>query len=395
LANKKPLAEEINPEVREALVEMGAGDIFKCCQCGKCASVCPWFQVDTYDFPIFRLALEATIGVIAASEDKDDLAKEIDRIYRCVGCEGCRNQCPHGVNIPDIFRAGRRLLVDFGSYPDVLKGIVRKIHNVGNPLGEPREKRAAWAAELDVPAYERGMEYLYFPCCIPSYDSRLRAVARATAGLLKAAEVSFGILGQKENCCGEAIRRIGAEAVFDEVRQANTQAFRDAGVEKVVVSSPHCYSAFRRDYAEAGSPIDAIHISQLLAKLIEEGKLKPEKRFEKKVVYHDPCVLGRQNDIYEEPRQVLMSVPGLELLEVEGFCRRFSVCCGAGSGGLWMEWEKTERIASVRLNQLADTGAEVIAVACPYCLQMIEETAKSMEIDIPVMDITEILIQSL
>ncbi len=395
MTNKKDLSDRINPEIREVLLEMGAEDIYKCYQCGKCASACPWFQVGTYEFPIFRLALEAALGMIAATEDKDELAREVDKIYRCVGCEACMDQCPHGVNIPAIFRAGRRLLVDFGSYPDVLKGIVQKIRNVGNPLGEPREKRPEWAADLDVPPFEAGMEYLYFPCCLPSYDPRLKSVAQATAGLLRAGGAAFGILGARENCCGEAIRRIGAEAVFEEVRQANTEAFAEAGVTKVVVSSPHCYSAFKRDYPGFGSELEVIHVSQLLAAWIEEGRLKPVKSFDKKVVYHDPCVLGRQNDVYEEPRRVLDNIPGLELLEVEDFCRNLSLCCGAGSGGLWMEWDKTERIAEVRLNQLVGTGADVIAVACPYCLQMIEETAKSMKVETPVMDITEILIQAL
>jgi len=135
--------------------------------------------------------------------------------------------------------------------------------------------------------------------------------------------------------------------------------------------------------------------SQYLSELLIEGKLKPRKSFDKGVVYHDPCALGRQSDIYEEPRQVLKTIPGLRLLEVEDFNRALSVCCGAGSGGLWMEWEKDERIAGIRVEQLIGTGAEVIAVACPYCLQMLEETAKSMGSDIPVMDITEILLQAL
>jgi len=395
LANRKNLTDQINPEIREALIEMGAEDIYKCYQCGKCASTCPWFQVGTYDFPIFRLALEAVLGMIAASEDKDELAEDIDKIYRCVGCEACIDQCPHGIDIPSIFRAGRRLLVDFGSYPEVLKGIVQKIHNVGNPLGEPREQRPDWAGDLDVPPFETGMELLYFPCCMPSYDPRLKSVAQATARLLKAGGAAFGILGAKENCCGEAIRRIGAEAVFDEVRKANTEAFAEAGVSRVVVSSPHCYSAFKNDYPELASGVEVMHVSQLLAGWIGEERIKPAKPFEKKVVYHDPCVLGRQNRIYDEPRQVLKSIPGLELLEVEDFSRSLSVCCGAGSGGLWMEWEKSERIAEVRLNQLIGTGADVIAVACPYCLQMLEETAKSMKIETPVMDITEILTESL
>jgi Fe-S oxidoreductase len=351
--------------------------------------------VGTYEFPIFRLALEAVLGMIAATEDKDELAAEVDKIYRCVGCEACIDQCPHGIDIPAIFRAGRRLLVDFGSYPEVLKGIVQKIHNVGNPLGEPRERRAEWTGELDVPPFEAGMEYLYFPCCIPAYDPRLRSVAQATARLLKAGGAAFGILGTRESCCGEAIRRIGAESVFEEVRQANTEAFTEAGVTKVIVSSPHCYSAFKNDYPGLGPKSEVIHMTQLLAGWIEEGRIKPATPVDKKVVYHDPCVLGRQNGIYDEPRKVLGSIPGLELLEVEDFCRNLSVCCGAGSGGLWMEWEKSERIAEVRLNQLIGTGADVIAVACPYCLQMIEETAKSSGVETPVMDITEILIQSL
>ncbi len=395
MTEKKNLIDEINPEIREALIEMGADDIYKCYQCGKCASACPWFQVGTYDFPIFRLALEAALGMIASSEDKDELAREVDKIYRCVGCEACIDQCPHGVNIPNIFRAGRRLLVDFGSYPDVLKGIVQKIHNVGNPLGETREKRTNWTQGLDVPEYKTGMDLLYFPCCIPSYDPRLKAVAQATAKVLKAAGGSFGILGTAESCCGEAIRRIGSEEVFTECAESNIAAIKAAGAKKVLVSSPHCLTTFKNDYPEFGSDFEAIHASQFLAAAISEGKLKPARPFEKKVVYHDPCVLGRQNGIYDEPREVLRSIPGLELLEVVDFCRSLSVCCGAGSGGLWMEWEKTERIAGVRIEQLIGTGADIIAVACPYCLQMLEETVKSMGQEIPVMDISEILLESL
>jgi Fe-S oxidoreductase len=394
LTNKRKLIEEINPEIREALVEMGADDIYKCYQCGKCASACPWFQVGTYDFPVYRLALEAAIGVIASSEDKDELAKDIDKIYRCVGCEACVFQCPHGVNIPKIFRAARRLLVDFGSYPEVLKSVVRRIRDVSNPLGEPREKRSDWAKEADVPAFQRGMRFSYFAGCIAAYDPRVRKVAQATAGLLKKAGTSFGILGDRENCCCEVIRRIGAEEVFDELAAANISAFAESGVTGALVTCPHCYDSFKNEYPEFGPAFEVLHASQYFLELIEQGKLKPEKSFDRKVVYHDPCVLGRQNGIYEPPREVLKSIPGLELVEVEDFNRALSVCCGAGSGGLWMEWDKDQRIAGVRVKQLVDTGADVIAVACPYCLQMIEETSKSMGKDIPVMDVAEILAES-
>jgi Fe-S oxidoreductase len=333
--------------------------------------------------------------MIASSEDKDEIAREVDKIYRCVGCEACKDQCPHGISIPNIFRAGRRLLVDFGSYPEVLKGVVQKIHNVGNPLGEPREKRSDWAEGLDVPEFTEEMDLLYFPCCLPSYDPRLKSIAQATAGLLKAAGTTFGILGESETCCGEVIRRVGAEEVYNECVESNVSAICGAGARRVLVSSPHCFTTFKNDYPGFGAEFEALHTSQFLAQAISEGKIKPSRPFEKKVVYHDPCILGRQNGIYEEPRQVLGSIPGLELLEVEDFNRALSVCCGAGSGALWMEWEKSERIAGVRIEQLVGTGADVIAVACPYCLQMLEETAKSMGQDIPVMDITEILAESL
>jgi Fe-S oxidoreductase len=395
LSTKKNLTDEINPEIREALVEMGARDFYKCYQCGKCAGTCPWFLVGTYDFPIFRLSLEAALGMIASSEDKDEIAKEVDKIYRCVGCEACVDQCPHGINIPSIFRAGRRLLVDFGSYPDVLKSVVRRIHDVGNPVGEPRDKRADWASEMDVPEFGAETEFLYFPCCIPAYDPRLKSVARATAEVLKQSGTSFGILGPRESCCGEVIRRVGAESGFQEVVQANTEAFAAAGVSKILVSSPHCYRTFVEEYPEFGASWEVQHMTQYLWGEIQSGRIRPSKRLDKKVVYHDPCVLGRQSGIYEEPRSILRSIPGLDLVEVEDFNRGLSVCCGAGSGGLWMEWDKTERIAEIRVNQLVETGADVIAVACPYCLQMLEETAKSMQLEIPVLDITELLAPSL
>lgn len=395
MRSKKRNIEEINEEIREVLLEEGAEGIYKCYQCGKCTSICPWYQVDLYDFPVYRFSLETAMGMVASSEDKDELAKEIDKIYRCVGCEACLDQCPHGIDTPKILRAARRLLVDFGSYPETLKSTVQKIKNVGNPFGEPAEKRADWVKDIGVSQFQEEMDYLYFPCCLPAYDARNQNIARSTAGILQKFDISFGILGTKELCCGEAVRKIGAEQVFTQVCKANIKEFSNSGVTKVLVSSPHCFTTFKNEYPEFGADFEALHITQFLAELIDEGKIIPKKEFNKKVVYHDPCTLGRKNDIYEEPRNILKNIPGLELLEVEDFNRNLSVCCGAGSGGLWMEWDKDERIVNVRLKQLIDTGAEVIAVACPYCLQMFEETLKSMNSEIEVMDVTEILYESL
>jgi Fe-S oxidoreductase len=395
LTERKSLVDDLNPEIREFLLEMGAEDIYKCYQCGKCASVCPWFQVGTYDFPVYRFPLEAALGMMASSEDKDELMAEVDKIYRCVGCEACVNQCPHGVRIPLILRAARRILVEYGSYPEALKDVVGRIRDTGNPTGAPAEKRLDWAADLGVPTYEAGMDYLYFSCCVSSYDPRVKEVSKAVVKALKAAGVSFGLFPGADRCCSEAIRRVGAEEVFLENAAANIAAFKEAGATRVLVNSPHCYVTFKNDYPEQGAGFEAVHITQVLAGLIAEGRLKPSGEFKKKVVYHDPCTLGRQSGVYEEPRQVLRSIPGLEFLEVPDFNRQFSVCCGAGGGALWNEWDKDERIVAVRLEQLMATGADVIAVACPYCQQMIQETAKSMGTDVEVMDVTEILAATL
>ncbi len=395
MANKKNIVVEINPEIRDALVEMGAVDAYKCYQCGKCASVCPWFQVGTYEFLVFKFPLETLLGLIASSEDKDELAREVDKIYRCVGCEACLDQCPLGVNMPHILRSARRILVDFGSYPENLKSVVQKIHNVGNPLGEPREKRGDWAKELGIGDFSEDMEMLYFACCLPAYDNRIRNVARSAAGLLRRAGVSFGILGSKENCCGEAIRRVGAEKIYEETARANIGNFKEAGAKTVLVSSPHCLVTFQKEYPEFGGEFSAKHTTEFLWECIEGGKLVPKKNLNKKVVYHDPCTLGRQSGIYEAPRSILKSIPNLKLLEVEDFSRNLSLCCGAGSGALWIDWPKGERMADIRVKQLVDTGADVIAVACPYCLQMFEETVKAMNLDIEVKDVSELLYESL
>lgn len=395
MASKKRTIAEINPEIRALLVEMGAADAYKCYQCGKCASACPWFQVGTYEFLVFRYTLETVLGFVASSEEKEELAKEVDKIYRCVGCEACLDQCPHGVNMPNILRAARRILCDFGSYPDTLKSVVRKVKNVGNPLGEPRERRADWAEGLGVPAYRPGMEYLYFPCCIPAYDPRARNIARVTAKLLSAAKISFGILGVQENCCGETIRRVGAENAFVDLARSNIAAFRDGGVRKIIVTSPHCFNTFKKDYPEFDAGQEVLHATQVFADLIKKKAIVPVKEFARKVVYHDSCRLGRQNGIYDEPRAILSSIPGLELVEVADFSHNMSMCCGAGSGGLFLDWPAGERMVDVRLKQLLDTGAEVIAVACPYCLNMFEETVKAMDLNVAVMDIAEILYQSI
>ena len=382
-------------DIRDAILEMGATDAYKCYQCGKCMAVCPWTRVETVVFPVYRIPQSVKFGGIMSSEDTAEIEREVTEIYRCVGCESCTTWCPHGVSMPDIMRSIRRILVEFGSYPSELSESVSRIHSSGNPFGEPTEQRGMWAEEMEVQAFEPGMDYLYSPCCVPAYDPRAVKVARATVDVLRTAGVSFGVLGDGESCCSEAIRRAGAEEVFQEVAGANATAFVEAGVRRTVVTSPHCYRTFAQEYGEFDAEFEAIHQTQLFAELIKGEQLAPKKPLDKKVVYHDPCALGRGSGIYDEPRQVLQSIPGLELVEFPTYSREHSMCCGGGSGGVWLERAKGERFSDIRVQQAKATGAEVIAVACPYCLQMFEDSVKTMDLDLEVRDVSELLAEAL
>jgi Fe-S oxidoreductase len=382
-------------DIRDAILDMGGTDAYKCYQCGKCMAVCPWTHVESVVFPVYRTPQSVKLGAIMSSEDSAEIEREVTEVYRCVGCESCSTWCPHGVRMPDIMRGIRRILVEFGSYPSELSESVSRIHSSGNPFGEPREQRAAWAEGAEVPPFETGMDYLYSPCCVPAYDPRAVKVAKATVEVLKSANVSFGILGDGESCCSEAIRRAGAEEVFQEIAGANVAAFSEAGVKKVVTTSPHCYRTFDQEYGELGADFETLHQTQLFAKLIEEERLEPTNSLDKKVVYHDPCALGRGCGVYEEPREVLKSIPGLELVEIPNYSREYSLCCGGGSGGVWLERPKGERFSDIRVQQAAATGAEILAVACPYCLQMFEDSVKTLDLELEVKDISELLAEAL
>jgi Fe-S oxidoreductase len=382
-------------DISDAILEMGALDAFKCYQCGTCMAYCPWSQVDAVVFPVYQTPQAVKLGVILADEDPEAIEREVTEVYRCVGCGACVAHCPHGVSQPEIIRAIRRLLVMYDSYPAELKDAVGKIQSAGNPFGESRERRGEWAAELEVPAFEAGMEVLYSPCCVPAYDPRARKVAEATVRLLREGGVTFGALAEQESCCGEAIRRAGAEDVFQEVAGANVAAYDGAGVERMVVTSPHCYLVARDDYGELGADVAVEHQTELFARLIEQERLTPTRPLEAKVVYHDPCTLGRQSGVYDEPRKVLSSIPGVELLEIPVYNRENSFCCGGGAGGSWLERPKGERMSDIRVQQAVDAGAEILAVACPYCLQMFEDSVKTMDLDLVVKDVAELLAESL
>jgi Fe-S oxidoreductase len=217
-------------------------------------------------------------------------------------------------------------------------------------------------------------------------------VARATAGILQLAGTDFGILGPKESCCGESIRKTGDEELFKRLARENIKAFVENGVKKILVSSPHCYHTFKNEYPEFMVNFEVLHISQYLFELISQGKLEITGEYRKKVAYHDPCYLGRHNGIYDEPREALKQVPGIELVEMAE-SREESLCCGGGGGRIWMETMKGERLSDLRVEQAVAAGADVLVTSCPYCITNFEDSRLNLEDSeaIEIKDITEII----
>ncbi|MGE5303668.1 MAG: (Fe-S)-binding protein [Alphaproteobacteria bacterium] len=370
--------------VVDGVKEEGGGADKFCYECGKCDTVCPWNRVRK--FPVRRIINQAKFGVVPfESED----------LWLCTTCGNCVQRCPRGVKIIDVMRAMRRVLVPDGVVPTSipnLRGFMTSLASVGNPWGQEPQDRANWAKDLGVKEFSEGTEVLYFSCCYTSYDPRLKKVAQATADLLTKAGVDFGILGAKEMCCGESVRKAGNETLFKRLARENIKTFIENGVKKILVSSPHCYQAFKNEYAEFKVNFEVVHTSQYFPQLIHEGRLKPTKEYRKQVTYHDPCYLGRHNQIYDEPREALKSIPGLELNEMSE-SRQNSLCCGMGGSRIWMETAKEERFSNLRLEQAREVGAEVLATSCPYCITQFEDsrlTLKDGE-STEIKDITEIL----
>lgn len=367
------------------LIKANGGEAFKLCyQCGLCDVVCPWNRVR--NFSMRKIIRQATFGMTdIESED----------IWRCTTCGICPQRCPRDVKQIESGVSLRRIATEYGVFPtsvSPVRSISASLVGEGNPLNEARKNRANWAEGLSVNTFTEGMEILYFPGCYLSYDPRLKKVAKATAAILSRSGVDFGILGAKENCCGESIRKTGDEELYKRLARENIKTFIDNGVRKILVSSPHCYHTFKNEYSEFRVNFEVVHISQYLCGLIKEGRLEFTKEYGKKVTYHDPCYLGRHNGIYEQPREVLKKIPGLELIEMADSLDD-SLCCGGGGGRIWMETPKGERFSDLRMEQALGTGAEVLVTSCPYCITNFEESRLSLEDSeaIEVKDITEII----
>jgi Fe-S oxidoreductase len=320
---------------------------------------------------------------------------EGEDLWLCATCNMCVERCPRGVEIIDVMRTLRSIVAETGSFPKTLRGVFGSVMSNGNPWAGEAAARQDWAGGHHLPAYTEGTEYCFFTCCTQAYDPRNMKAGRAALKVLSASGVSYGTLGPAETCCGDAVRKAGGEGIFKKLAGGNIGLLSGGGVKKILVSSPHCLNTFSKEYPALGGKYEVRHTVQVISDLVGSGKIKPTKDIPRKAVYHDPCYLGRHNGIYEEPRRVLGSIPGLTLMEFDG-SRADGMCCGGGGGKLWMETPVEERFAVHKLREAVGMGAEMIVTSCPYCISMFEDAKTALNRDeIVVKDVSEVVAEAI
>jgi Fe-S oxidoreductase len=280
------------------------------------------------------------------------------------------------------------MAVEEGQIAPTIRDALESIFKNGNPWGRVRNKRSEWSQGLNVKHISQGADCLFFVGCTSAYDPRVQGVPKSLVQCFEKAGVNFGVLGDEENCCGSEVYGMGEKGLFDFLVEENMKTINKYGVKQIVTSCPHGYHAFKNRYNQTSFEIQ--HHTQLLAKLIGEKKLTFSKEVNKKVVYHDSCFLGKQNNIYDEPRRVIESVPGVKLLEFDR-SRSRSVCCEGGGGRMWVDIPGP-RLAETRVKDAAEAGAEILAVSCPYCLLTFEDAVKTTGLEgrLQIMDVAEL-----
>ncbi len=333
------------------------------------------------------------------NEERLEELSEKPEIWDCTTCYTCAARCPKGLEPLEVLIGLRSLQIEEGRVQPTVRDALESIFKDGNPWGSPRAKRLDWTADLEVealePEAEETTDVLLFVCCTDAYDPRVMKVAQALVKVLNAAGVDFGIIGEEESCCGSEVRRLGEEGLFEMCDEENVELLNSFNVNRIVCVSPHCYNTLKKEYHGLKHPV--LHYTELVAELLEEGKLQLSGEMAKVVTYHDPCFLGKQNDIYDEPRYIITRIPGVEFREFDR-CRERSLCCEGGGGKMWVESEsKAERLAEIRVEDAKEMGAEVIAVACPFCLLTLEDATKvkGVEEEMRVADILELLAEAL
>ena len=367
-------------ESRQFIQDYG---LYACIQCGKCTGGCP-MAIKT------RLNPRMLIYRLLVAGNGFDLEGR-EELWDCTTCSTCYSRCPKLVNPMEAVVALRSAIVEKGRIHPNVKTALESTFRHGNPLTMPREERADWAKDLQVKSITEGAEYLYFVGCTPSYDPRVQKVSRALVSLFQQNGIDFGILGVEESCCGSEVRRLGEAGLFEMISEENGELFKSMGVEHIITTSPHCFNTFKNDYPKNGAQVQ--HYTQVLA----EQPFSYSGRFDKTVTYHDPCYLGKHNHVFDEPRAVLKAIPGVKLVEMDR-SREKSLCCEGGGGRMWLEGTNPgTRLAQMRVQEALETGAEVLATACPFCLLTLEEAVKHLNADdrLRVMDIAEIAVEAM
>jgi len=409
----------------------GLLDMATCTECGRCQSQCPAWATGKPLSPkqvILDLrdhAFAKAPYLLAASDDEreklpDDVKKEAERplvgkdggvidpdvIWSCTNCGACVEECPVDIEHIDHIDGMRRhqVLIE-SAFPVEAAGMLRNLENKGDPWGMGEMRRAEWITELDfeIPVVDGKIdpeiEYLFWVGCAGALEDRAKKTTKAIATLLHTAGVKFAVLGPAETCTGDPARRIGNEFVFSMLAQQNVETLNEAGAKKVVASCPHCFNTISREYPQLGGNYEVIHHTQLLARLVAEGRLQPVTPVQEKLTYHDPCFLGRHNKVYTPPREILDAVPGVEAIEMHR-CKERGFCCGAGGARMWMEERIGKRINTERIEEALALEPDTISTACPYCLVMLGDAvaAKKSSGDAPdtleVVDVAQLLARS-
>ena len=388
----------------------GLLDMTSCTECGRCQSQCPAWHTDKPLSPkllIMAMRDHAFAKVVENEALVGELAPiSLDVLWSCTTCGACVNECPVDIeHIDHIVNMRRFQVLVESEFPSELSGTFRNLESAGNPWGANRSDREGWIAECDFPIrvvegqLPDDVEYLFWVGCAGAYEDRAKKTTKAVAELLYMSGVTFAVLGKKETCTGDPARRAGNEFLYQILAKENIETFEevfagrtDKGTKKIVVTCPHCFTTIGRDYAQSGFELEMIHHTQLLNKLVREGKLIPINKSEKKLTYHDPCYLGRHNQIYEAPRE-LLEATGVKVIEMPRNRER-SFCCGGGGGRMWMEENLGTRINLNRVDEAIATGAEEVAVACPFCRVMVGDGVTGRESSVEVLDVAQALLRS-
>ena len=393
-------------DVPEEEIRFGAGtatdltwkqvlDTFSCTECGRCQDACPAFATGKELSP--KLLIMSLRDQVLAQESSPLVPNAVsdEVVWDCVTCGACVEACPVSIeHVDHIIDLRRHLVMVESSFPVEAEPMLRDVERASNPWGKAQSERADWASELGVRVLEPGdppPEYLYWVGCASSFDERARTTAVSTAKLLEAAGVDFAILGPRESCTGDPARRMGNEYVFQAFAEQNVGTLNEAGVTKIVANCPHCFNTLANEYPDFGGSYEVVHHSELLARLVREGKLSPQRSQGSSITYHDSCYLARHNDVLEPPRELVSAVGQPVEMKRSG---KSTFCCGAGGAHMWME-ERGDAINAERVREAAGTGAGTLAVACPFCTVMLADGVQSAGEDLRVVDVATLLVESI